>query len=587
MSSDSVALIKDNLALSTLVARYITLVRKGGKLAGCCPLHNEKTPSFYVDDNKGFFHCFGCGRGGDLIQFAMDIENFSFVEALDFLADMAGVELPKQGHKGPSRDTITGLREIYTTAVVFYQQQLGRNKAAQNYLIERGVKESTISLFKLGFAPSQWDALLNHLRSKKVDPKLLQQSGLFKEGKTGKSYDIFRDRIMFPIRDAYGHTIAFGGRLMEGEGPKYINSPESPLYTKGKHVFNLDFAKNFLKKKPEVVVTEGYMDVIQVYQAGIGGVIAGLGTAFTADQARLLKRHCKRVILNYDADTAGFKAARVAIETFLDKDMEIAVLSLPDKQDPDDFIKANGSDVYREQIASARGFYDFLIDYLSKSTDLESDPRQRSEVVGEMTQTLHHITDPVVQAHWLRKLATDLNIEAHVVDEVFQLKQPTQPRVPEPPPPEPVRQANVSFNHIEAEFLFHVMHRGDFTQDLTQEHRDMLHNILSNIFRERAWILEFIYCDHSRDFEEQLATVPEEMRPILRSIFFDQAFQSDDKERLEALFGDLMSKMLRILADRNKQRIRLLLPTETERKRALLNQNFQIRKQEQKLKEMV
>jgi len=427
---DGAALIKENLSISELIGRYVQLKRKGHRLTACCPFHNEKSPSFHVDETKGFYHCFGCGQGGDLIKFAMEIEGLSFPEALDFLADIAGVELPKRGRSGPARELVDGLRQINAEAVQFYHNLLNKNPAAKKYLLDRGIRESTIQLFKLGFAPNQWDGLYNHIRNK-FSPALMEKSGLFKLGKTGKPYDIFRDRVMFPIYDTYNHVVAFGGRLISGEdGPKYINSPETPLYTKGRHLYNLQFARAFLKKTREVVVVEGYMDAIQVYQAGVGGVIASLGTAFTPEQGKLLKRYTPKVILNFDGDKAGFKAARTSIETFLKLDMEIGVVSLPDNQDPDDFIKNQGVEAYKAQIGEATGFYEFLMEYLAEDRDLIEDPRHRSHVAQELCTSLHCITDPVVQSYYLEKLGEDLNIPKHVVEQLFSQKAPAPARKP-------------------------------------------------------------------------------------------------------------------------------------------------------------
>lgn len=614
---DGVALIKENLSIATLVGRYVQLKRKGHRLTACCPFHNEKSPSFHVDEPKGVYHCFGCGQGGDLIKFAMDIEGLSFPEALEFLADLAGVELPRRRGGGPSRDLVEGLRQIYAEAVSFYHGMLRKNSQAKEYLLSRGIRDSTIQLFKLGFAPNQWDGLYLALRDK-FDPAHMEKSGLFKLGKTGKPYDIFRDRVMFPIYDAYNNVIAFGGRLMGGEdGPKYINSPESPIYTKGRHLYNLQFAKAFLKKTQEVVVVEGYMDAIQVYQAGVGGVIASLGTAFTPEQGKLLKRYSTKVLLNFDGDKAGFKAARTSIETLLKLDMEIGVVSLPDNQDPDDFIKNQGVDAYKAQIKDATGFYDFLLEYLSGESDLAQDPRQRSLVAQELCQTLHCITDPVVQSYYLEKLGDDLSIPKHVLEQIFDQKSPApsrQAQANQPPAPrQPMshsgdfepddfdmdsfssddffmeemfdsgparREDTIPFSKIEQEFLYHVMHHQDFASRFRAEHREQIHNVLHHIFHDRAWILDFIYYDDNKlDLEARLQTVPESYRPILRHINFEDAFMHDDDERLNILFPELVRQMLLKLVEINKQRLRTLPHHEHERIRSLRKQNHECMKQ--------
>ncbi|CAM2007799.1 DNA primase [Acanthopleuribacter pedis] len=433
--ADGVTLVKEALALSTVVGRYTKLERRGNRLACCCPIHGEKTPSCYVDDQKGFFHCFGCGRGGDIIKFVMEIENMDFRDALEFLADIAGVELPKRGARGPGRDVIEALRTINMAAKEYFHRLLLQNKSALAYLKDRGLTDNTIRLFKLGYAANSWDGLLHHLQGR-FDEKLLRQSGLFKEGRQGKPYDLFRDRIMFPISDAYGNVIAFGGRLMEGDGPKYINSPESPLYTKGRHLYNLDFAKPYLKREETVVVVEGYMDVIQVYQAGIGSVIACLGTAFTPQQAKLLKRYAKRILLNFDGDKAGFKAARASIETFLKEDADIGVVTLPDKLDPDDFIQREGVEAYRGQLDRANDFFNYLLSYLGGEKDVRNDPHAQSHVAREMGGTISLIQDEIVRDNYMSKLSEALGIRKSVLGKVIKAPAP-QPK----PPPAPKAKA--------------------------------------------------------------------------------------------------------------------------------------------------
>ena len=583
---DNVSLIKDKLTIVDVVSRYAQLKPKGNRMAACCPFHQEKTPSFYVDPRRNLYHCFGCGKGGDLIHFTQEIEGLSFRESLDFLADLAGIELPHAGRKGPGRDVLEGLKAVYAEATSFYQAQLRKHAPSREYLKNRGIRENTAKLFRLGYASAQWDGLFAHLKNK-FEPRLLTDSGLFKQSRKGNLIDLFRERLMFPIHDAFGNVIAFGGRLINAEeGPKYINSPENPLYTKGKHLFNLHFAKTFLKKQPELVVVEGYMDAIQVYQAGIGAVIASLGTAFTADQARLIKRYAKKVLLNFDADPAGFKAARASIETCLKRDLAIGVVTLPDKQDPDDFIKHHGLDAYRERLAAARGFYDFLLAYLSQDHDLETEPRNRSFVLQEICQTLHQVEDPVVRAHYLEKLSKDLKVSDHVVDQVFH----RQAAPLTPPPEQPKREtasatasatapAKVVFTKIEQEFLFQVMHGKDYRAQLKEEHRAALPKVLNHVFRERPWVLDFIHAGNDGDFETALAAVPDPFNATLRSIYFSEAFDQDNSLRLEELFPELLKQMLVKLVRTNKNRLRALPPHEEEKKKILMRQNSELMKQ--------
>ena len=576
---DAVGLIKESLAIADLIGRYVPLKKKGQRLIARCPFHNEKTPSFNVNNEKGFYHCFGCGKGGDLIDFAMNIEGLEFVEALDLLAEIAGIELPKTRHSGPGRDVIESLRTVYAEATDYYHRQLIKSSHAMTYLEERGIKDTTSRLFKLGLAPNQWDGLFSKLKDR-FEPGILNQSGLFRTGQTGKAFDLFRDRIMFPIHDAFGHVIAFGGRLFSGEeGPKYINSPESPLYTKGKHVFNLNMAKAFLKKSREVIVVEGYMDAVQVYQAGIGGVIAGLGTAFTPEQAKLLKRYADKAILNFDGDPAGFKAARAGVETFLKIDMALGIVTLPDNQDPDDFLQTNGVDVYRDLVAGARDFYSFLLEYLAEGKDLSRDPRQCSFVAQEICRTLHHASNPSIQAFYLKKLSEDLGMPTHVIDQIFSSEKPKAPRAVGGNRAEVVQRKRPEFDFSEREFLFHVIHQKNFLAGLAPEHQDKLPQILRHVFSDREWVLPFIFHEAEAEFETRLESVPEEHRSIIRKISFEEAFCKDNEQRVEELFPDLLRKMLAKLVNLNREQIKALPPHEETRKRMLIHKNFKLKQQ--------
>jgi len=579
MSQDGVALIKQHLGIAELVGRYVTLKRKGSRLSACCPLHNEKTPSFYVDPEKGFFHCFGCGKGGDLIKFAQEIEGLDFVEALHFLADLAGVELPKRRRKGPGRDVLENLRALYEDAVAFYEGQLRRNKAAREYLKDRGLRDSTVKLFKLGCASAQWDGLYNHVRDR-YEPKIIEHSGLFKQSeRSGDWFDLFRDRIMFPIYDVYGRPVAFGGRLLGGDqGPKYINSPESPLFIKSKHVFNAQFAKAFFKKTKEAIIVEGYMDAIQIYQAGVGQVVAGLGTAFADEQAKLLNRFVTKVTLNFDGDRAGFKAARATVETFLRRGMDIRVIALPDGQDPDDFIKTHGVAAYRAQLDEARDFFTFLLDYLSDGQDVREDPRMRSFVSQEVCRSLSLIEDPVVRSHYLDRLAESLSLSRSLIDQVLaQQTAPAKARRREAQTPTPRPRRN-PFNKIEQEFLFHALRRDNYTQHLREDHRTAMPRILSRVFHDRSWVMDML--DHPEvDLETRLAVAPEEEQGWIREILMSEAYDPDNPERLEELFFELYKEMLLKQVDIIKQRIRSLPPQEEERIKELLRKNAALKRE--------
>lgn len=584
MSEDAVSLIKHNVTVSQVVGRYIKLERRGNRFLGLCPIHGEKTPSFNVDDAKGFFHCFGCGRGGDVIKFIQEIENVSFPEALDLLAEIAGIELPKRRGRGPSRDVIEALREVYREAGDFYVKNLASDKRAMDYLAQRGLNANTIRLFKLGLSGNAWEGLHNHL-SGRFEDNLLMQSGLFKTARTGKVYDLFRDRIMFPIHDAFGNIIAFGGRLIEGDGPKYINSPDSPLFHKGRQLYNLNFAKPFLKRDPQVIVVEGYMDVVQVYQAGLGGIVAGLGTAFTPEQAKLLKRYAERVVLNFDGDAAGFKAARATIETFLRLDVDTRIVSLPNKLDPDDFIKEHGLEAYKEQINGAQDFFDFLVAYIGQG-DLQ-DPRVQSHVTREMCRTIDCIQDQIVRERYIEKLAQTLSLRENVIREVLRNQEQNSPRPPQPEPrraptPRP-QQRGFVFTKIEANFLYQIMHHEDYLSILTEEQRKALPQLVQQIFADRPWVQTFIFEGEGMGLEERLQFVPKEHHQLMYRISLEDGFEQDDQERLRDLFSDLLKTMINKILRRNRARLQQLGNDALEEKQNIMRQNMQLQRELHKL----
>lgn len=587
MSQDAVSLLKEHLTIVEVVGRYAKLQKRGNRVLANCPIHQEKTPSFHIDVQKGLYHCFGCGSGGDLIRFVQEMENLSFPETLDFLAEIAGIELPRNRGRGPSRDLVEQLRAINQEAVQFFQTQLASQPDQRAYLSERGIKDSTIKLFRLGYADHRWDGLYQHLAGQ-FDPNVLMQSGLFKMGKKGTPYDIFRERIMFPISDAFGHVVAFGGRLLPGqEGPKYINSPESPLYTKGKHLYNLNFAKPYLKRDPTVVVVEGYMDVIQVYQSGVGGVIASLGTAFTDAQAKLLKRYSEKAILNFDGDRAGFKAARASIETFLKIDLDVGVVRLPDDLDPDDYLREHGVQAYREQLEKAGNFFEFLTVHLGENGAFHDDPHLRSVLIQELCLSLRHIEDPVVRNFYLDKASEDLNVPRHVVEQVFnrQATPAPEPMLPREPPM--VDKPVVNFNHIERKFVYLNMHQVMLEDHLDQEQRETLPKILNSVFKNQAWILEFLYTDLKADLQERLQVVPEALRPHLLEIFFTEGFQSNETEEIRLLYFDLLKTMFEKLMMRNRRLLTQLDPSDDTKRKEILQQNFRYRKELSKLELLI
>jgi DNA primase len=346
-----------------VVSSYVKLERKGRRYFGLCPFHNEKSPSFCIEPAKQFFYCFGCNKGGSVIQFIMGIEHLDFLEALKFLAERAGIDLPEPedaGEKEKSRMRAQILEVNKEAARFFFSTLAGKNGArAQGYLIKRGLTEKTIRQFGLGLAPGGWNDLTKALLNKGAEKNLLLSSGLSIETKNGELVDRFRDRIMFPIFNIRGNIIGFGGRVIDGSQPKYMNSPDTPVYNKSRELYGLNYARQ--SKSRKLLIVEGYMDVISLHQAGIDYAVASLGTALTQSQAWILKKYAEEVIIAYDSDSAGQAATMRGLDILEKAGCNIRVLIIPDGKDPDDYIRNNGPEKFKNLVDRAISLLDYKI----------------------------------------------------------------------------------------------------------------------------------------------------------------------------------------------------------------------------------
>jgi len=361
-----------------VIGARLQLKRQGREFAACCPFHDERTPSFTVSPSKQFYHCFGCGAHGTAIRFVMDYERLSFHEAVEELAHRVGMEIPQEVRRAVQADEST--QDLYATlaaATTFFQQQLQANTAAQSYLTARGVSSKTCSDFAIGYAPSGYETLKKALATDAQRLQLLERGGLFSKNDRGQIYDKFRDRIMFPIFDRRGRVIGFGGRVLDANhAPKYLNSPETPLFHKGRELYGLWQARQANTKLQRLIVVEGYMDVVALFQAGITQAVATLGTATTTDQAALLFRHTQDVYFCFDGDAAGQRAAWRALESVLPqmKDGRQAFfLFLPETEDPDSFLRKEGVVAFENHLAmQAVPLSRFFFDELSRDIQLDS-----------------------------------------------------------------------------------------------------------------------------------------------------------------------------------------------------------------------
>ncbi len=351
--------VKEAADIVEIASQYTNLKRAGRYYRGLCPFHSEKTPSFYVDPEKKLYHCFGCGAGGDVIKLVMEMERLSFMEALKKLAERYNIPLPESKGTRKFEDI---LYEVMERAHRAYVEELWRDEnKARAYLRERGVSEETAKELGLGYAPASWNFILEKLGDR-YRPELLEQAGLV-INKEGRYYDRFRDRLIFPIYTEFNRVVGFGGRTLAGDDAKYINSPETNIYKKGRVLYGLNWSKGWIREKGIAVVVEGYMDFLSLYANGVKNAVACLGTSLTSDQAALLSRFAKKVVLSFDNDEAGRTAAARSIPILWEKDMEVKVVSLEDAKDPDEFIAKYGSASYINKIEEAKSGVAFIYEY--------------------------------------------------------------------------------------------------------------------------------------------------------------------------------------------------------------------------------
>jgi len=422
--------LKSRADLVRIIEPYAPLKKKGANWMGCCPFHQEKTPSFSVNPSKGFYKCFGCGKGGSAFNFVMEIEGLNFPEAIKRVAEISGIPLPEpiddekyernKKRKEEKKAIAEQVIELNNYALEFWENHLQddnpHSKAAREYLEKREISLETQKAFRIGFAPDSWDTVMSLLKEKGADEKLIETSGLVSINEEKKRvYDRFRGRIMFPVLNIDGNPIAFGARILATGEPKYLNSPETPAYVKGEHLYGLFQSKEEIRQKKFAILVEGYLDLIALYQYGIKNTAASLGTAFTPEQSRLLGRFTKKIVINYDGDKAGVKAARRAIETLLADDFETKVLVLPDGQDPDDFLKANGAESYNHLRGNAFPYLQFVLDNLARERNLNS-PKAKAEAVEEVLPVLSSIRNLIERRETLKQTLRFFQIDDKVTE---------------------------------------------------------------------------------------------------------------------------------------------------------------------------
>ena len=415
--------VKQQADIVRVVGEYVRLKKSGKSFSGLCPFHAEKTPSFNVNPARQMFYCFGCNKGGDVFTFVQEIERCDFSEALRIIAEKCGIAMPRPKERSPEErkenQQRAALVEIHREAQSFFVKQLEgtlEGKAARAYLEDRGLDKETLVRFGIGYAPSGGDLLLRHLKGK-YNEKPLSDSGLVSRDQSGRLFDRFRRRITFPIANESGKIVAFGARALGDDQPKYLNSPETPIYSKSNVLYHLDRAKEPVRRQDFAILVEGYMDAIAVARAGISNVVASCGTALAESQIKLLARFTKRVVVNFDPDAAGQAATERSLAALLEQDFEVHVLALPaiagKKADPDLYIREKGAEAYLKELKEAPTYVDYLI-ARARQMDLTTGEGKR-KAVNFLLPYVQKIPNRILRSEWATRIAQQLRLEEPVL----------------------------------------------------------------------------------------------------------------------------------------------------------------------------
>ena len=415
ISEQKIDEIRASSNIVDIIGEYVDLKRTGSSYKGLCPFHNEKTPSFTVDDKKQLFHCFGCGVGGDVVSFIMQKEGLSYPESLEYLAQKAGIRMEYSSNYQPNPRN-KELYEINKDIMMFYYKNLLTNKEAINYLKNRGLSGKIVNRFMLGFAKNSWQDLCDYVEYRGYDKKDLEDIGLIKKSSKGNYYDKYRNRVIFPIINHYGNVIGFGGRSIGDEMPKYLNSPESDIFKKRFNLYGLNIYKK--QKGNDIILVEGYMDVIALNNYGIDYTVASLGTALTLEQAKLIKRYADNVYICYDRDDAGINATNKAIEIFLEAEVKPKVITLEEGLDPDDFIKEYGKETFLEKKENALDAYNYkynqILDIYSNSN-----PNEKYEKLDLFVEFLASIDSDLTREIFINNVSTLFKIDKSTLNQAI------------------------------------------------------------------------------------------------------------------------------------------------------------------------
>jgi DNA primase len=422
ISENKIEEVRSAANIVDVISEYVQLRKRGKNYIGLCPFHNEKTPSFTVSEDKQIYHCFGCHSGGNVFKFIMEYEKISFIESVQEMARRYGINIDVDEKDSSERQTEQEiLYDLNTEAAKFFSNNLlnsSNGEIAREYFQKRKVKLQTMRAFGLGYSLSGWDNFVSYAQEKKLDLERAISLGLIGQGKDGRLYDRFSGRIIFPIFSPNGRVVAFAGRILEGKddnNAKYLNSPESIIYVKGRILYGLSFAKDDIRKLDKAILVEGYMDLISLHQAGIKNVVAVSGTALTEEQVQLLSRYTKNVVLLFDADTAGIKASMRSIELLLRKDMEIKIASLPAGEDPDSYVNNFGPEKFDDVIKKAQNFLEYQTAFY-ESQGMFEDASKTANAIRELVKPIAILSDDIKRSLYIKTIAKKFNLREKLLE---------------------------------------------------------------------------------------------------------------------------------------------------------------------------
>jgi DNA primase len=532
--------VKQQADIVRVVGEYVRLKKTGKDFSGLCPFHQEKTPSFTVSPLKQIFYCFGCGKGGDVFNFVMDMEKSAFPEAVRTVAEKCGIAIPRPRERSPEErqenQQRTALVEMHREAQTFFTKQISgtlEGKAARAYLEDRGLDNKAIDRFGIGYAPSDGDALLRSLKQKYPE-KLLVESGLISRGEQGgRLFDRFRRRITFPIANDSGKIVAFGARALGDDQPKYLNSPETPIYSKSNVLYHMDRAKEALRRSDFAVLVEGYMDAIAVALAGISNVVASCGTSLAEPQIKLLSRFTKRVIINYDPDNAGQLAAERSVALLLEQDFEVRVLALPPvgdkKADPDLFIRERGVEEYTKLLKDSPPYVDYLIARARKMDLTTGEGKRRA--VNFLLPYVQKIPNTILRSEWATRIAQQLHLDEPVLRAALS-KAATQRHSELKIQPELVGR---SAKPVERRLIRMLAEAGGFRRELAQrlQAAQLYHGLeTEKVF---AALIVASLADEPMQATEVAAKLEERDRRMLFEILFEEASEPTWEEAVSCV----------------------------------------------------